>query len=224
MAGVHTDLITEGRGAEADHDLVAQPHQQKGPVAEAETTAAEMSSDERPLGRLGRRFAPRSPFFVGMEAAAGVAVPYGAVRLLESMSSVLVLIGVAFFLALGLEPAASWFVNHKLPRWGATTLVFLIFLALLGAFVGAAIPPLVQQAGELIHQAPQYIQQAQDHSSAVGRLNERFHLQQRITDALNSSGGSLLNDVVSSGTAVFKAVADGPIVGGLTVDFLVDMT
>jgi hypothetical protein len=57
---------------------------------------------------------------------------------------------------------ASWFVNHKLPRWAATTLVFVIFLALLGAFVGAAIPPLVQQAGELIHQAPHYIQQAQD--------------------------------------------------------------
>jgi predicted PurR-regulated permease PerM len=223
MAGVHTDLITEGRGAEADHDLVAQPHQQKGPVAEAETTAAKMSSDEQPLGRLGRRFDRRSPFFVGMAAAAGVAVTYGAVRLLESMSSVLVLIGVAFFLALGLEPVASWFVNHKLPRWAATTLVFAIFLALLGAFVGAAIPPLVQQVNELIHQAPHYIQQAQDHSSAVGRLNDRFHLQQRITDALNGSGGSILNDVVTAGTAVFKGVADVLIVVVLTVYFLVDM-
>ena len=223
MAAVNNDLVTEDRGAEADHDLVAQPHQQKGPVAEAETTAAEMSSDERPLGRLGRRFDRRSPFFVGMAAAAGVAATYGAVRLLESMSSVLVLIGVAFFLALGLEPVASWFVNHKLPRWAATTLVFAIFLALLGAFVGAAIPPLVQQVNELIHQAPHYIQQAQDHSSAVGRLNDRFHLQQRITDALNGSGGSILNDVVSAGTAVFKAVADGLIVVVLTVYFLVDM-
>jgi predicted PurR-regulated permease PerM len=134
-----------------------------------------MSSDDQPLGRLGRRFDRRSPFFVGMAAAAGVAATYGAVRLLESMSSVLVLIGVAFFLALGLEPVASWFVNHKLARWAATTLVFAIFLALLGAFVGAAISPLVQQVNELIHQAPRYMQQAQDHSSAVGRLNDRFH-------------------------------------------------
>jgi predicted PurR-regulated permease PerM len=101
--------------------------------------------------------------------------------------------------------------------------VFVIFLALLGAFVGAAIPPLVRQASELIHQAPHYIQQAQDHSSAVGRLNDRFHLQQRITDALNGSGGSILNDVVSAGTAVFKGVADVLIVVVLTVYFLVDM-
>lgn len=223
MAAVNNELVAEGRDAELDRDLVAQPHQQQGPVAEAETAAAQMSSDERPLGRLGRRFDRRSPFFVGMTAAAGVAVTYGAVRVVESMASILVLIGVAFFLALGLEPAASWFVNHKLPRWAATTLVFAIFLALLGAFVGAAIPPLTQQAAELIHQAPHYIQQAQDHSSAVGRLNDRFHLQQRITDSLNGSGGSLFNDVVSAGTAVFEAVADTVIVVVLTVYFLVDM-
>ena len=135
----------------------------------------------------------------------------------------LVLIGVAFFLALGLEPAASWFVNRRLPRWAATTLVFVIFLALMGAFVAAAIPPLVQQAVELIHQAPQYLQQDQDHSSAIGRLNDRFHLQQRITDAINGSGGSVVTDVVSAGTAVFGAVADTLIVVVLTVYFLVDM-
>ncbi|HEV7582412.1 MAG TPA: AI-2E family transporter, partial [Mycobacterium sp.] len=109
------------------------------------------------------------------------------------------------------------------PRWAATTLVFAIFLALLGAFVGSAIPPLAQQAGELIHEAPHYIQQAQDHSSAVGRLNDRFHLQQRITDAVNGSGGSVLNEVVSAGTAIFEAVADILIVAVLTVYFLVDM-
>lgn len=225
MAAVDNNLTTGDRAVEAHHDLVAQPHSdhQEGPVAEAEVTAAEMSSDDQPLGTPGRRFDRRSPFFVGLAAAAGVAVTYGVVRVLESMSSVLVLIGVAFFLALGLEPAASWFVKRKLPRWAATTLVLVIFLTLLGAFVGAAIPPLGEQAGELIKQAPHYMQQAQDHSSAVGRLNDRFHLQQRITETVNGSGGSLLNDVVSAGTAVFSAVADVLIVMVLTVYFLADM-
>jgi len=68
------------------------------------------------------------------------------------LSSVLILIGVAFFLAIGLEPAASWFVNRGLPRWLATTLVFVVFLAAMGGFVAAAIPPLVQQAEDLVHQ------------------------------------------------------------------------
>ena len=209
--------------AEGHHDIVAQPHSdEEGPVAEAETLAAEMSSDEHPLGSLGPRFSRRSPFYIGLTASAGVAVTYGAVRVLGSLSSILVLIGVAFFLALGLEPAASWFVNRKLPRWAATTLVFVIFLAAMGAFVAAAIPPLAQQASELIQQAPHYIQQLQDHSSVIGRINDRFHLQQRITDTINGSGGSVVNDVVIAGSAVFGAVADSLIVIVLTVYFLVD--
>ena len=148
---------------------------------------------------------------------------YEAVRVLGSLSSVLVLIGVAFFLALGLEPAASWFVKRKLPRWAATTLVFALFLAMMAAFVAAAIPPLVQQANELINQAPRYLQQAQDHSSVIGRLNDRFHLQQRITETINGSGGSVVSDVVSAGSAIFDAVANCLIVVVLTVYFLVDM-
>jgi predicted PurR-regulated permease PerM len=211
-------------GAEGHGDLVGQPHSDEdGPVAEAQLLAEEMSSEEQPLGAPGPRFNRRSPFYIGLTASAGVAVTYGAVELLGSLESVLVLIGVAFFLALGLEPAASWFVNRKLPRWAATTLVFVIFLAMMGAFVAAAIPPLAQQAEELVHQAPHYLQQAQDHSSAIGKLNDRFHLQQRITDTVKGSGGSVVSDVVDAGSAVFGAIADSLVVIVLTVYFLVDM-
>ena len=224
MAGVDEAHSPHDRAAEGHHEMVAQPHSDgEGPVAEAELLAAEMSSDEQPLGSLGRRFNRRSPFYIGLTASAGVAVTYGVVRVLVSLSEMLVLIGVAFFLALGLEPAVSWFVNRGLRRWLATTLVFVIFLAAMGAFVAAAIPPLTQQAGDLIRQVPHYIQQAQDHSSAIGRLNDRFHLQQRITDAINGSGGSALNEAVSAGTAVFGALADFLIAIVLTVYFLVDM-
>jgi predicted PurR-regulated permease PerM len=225
MAGVHQHQSpARNRAAEGHHDMIAQPHSdEEGPVAEAEILAAEMSSDEQPLGSLGRRFNRLSPFYIGLTASAGVAVTYGMVRVLASLSSMLVLIGVALFLAIGLEPAASWFANRGLRRWLATTLVFVVFLAAMGAFVASAIPPLAQQAGDLIHQVPHYLQQAQDHSSAIGRLNDRFHLQQRITDAINGSGGSAVNEVVSAGSAVFGALADSVIVIVLTVYFVVDM-
>jgi predicted PurR-regulated permease PerM len=225
MTGVHeAQSPAHNRAAEGHHDMVGQPHSdEEGTVAEAEILAAEMSSDEQPLGSLGRRFNRRSPFYIGLTASAGVAVTYGMVRVLGSLSSMLVLIGVAFFLALGLEPAASWLVNRGIRRWLATTLVFVVFLAATGAFVAAAIAPLVQQAGDLIHQVPHYLQQAQDHSSAIGRLNDRFHLQQRISDAINGSGGSALSGLVSAGTAVFGALADSLIVMVLTVYFLADM-
>ena len=61
---------------EGHHDLVGQPHveQDEGPVAEAEAKAAEISTPEQPLGAMGKPLNRRSPFLIGMAAAAGVAV------------------------------------------------------------------------------------------------------------------------------------------------------
>ncbi len=215
----------EPPSAEDGHDdLVAQPHtEDEGPVAEAELQAAEMTSPEQPLGAPGRRFDRRSPFFIGLAGSAGVAVTYGAVQLVSAMSSVLVLIGVAFFLALGLEPVVSWCVNHGLRRWFSTALVFVVFLAGIGAFAAAAIPPLSQQVDHLINHAPQYLQQAQDNSSFIGRLNERFHLQQHISDAVGGIDESALHQVLSAGTAVLGVVGDTLITVVLTLYFLADM-
>jgi predicted PurR-regulated permease PerM len=210
--------------ADGHNDMVAQPHDDdEGPVAAAELQAAEMASPERPLGAPGKRFDRRSPFFIGLAGSAGVAVTYGAVQLAASLSSILILIGVAFFLALGLEPVVSWCVNHGLRRWLATVLVFVVFLAGIAGFIAAAIPPLFAQLTELVTLAPQYLQQAQDNSSFIGRVNERLHLQQRITEAVDRVDGSMMNQVLSAGTAVLGAVADTLITIVLTLYFLADM-
>jgi predicted PurR-regulated permease PerM len=228
----HAKLVDTGRGDEPErdlagqghHHLVGQPHSEdEGPIAEAEHLAAQLRSDEHPLGPRGQRFDRSSPFYLGLVASAGVAVTYGAVRVLGSMSSVLVLIGAALFFALGLEPAASSLVNRKLPRWAAVTLVVVVTLTILGGSVAAAIPPLAEQARQFIEQAPHYLQQAQDHSSVIGRLNDRFHLQQRITDTLNGSGGPAITGVVKAGSVVFGALTNLGVVAVLTVYFLADM-
>jgi predicted PurR-regulated permease PerM len=221
---------TQAEGPERDlagrghHRLVGQPHgEDEGPIADAEITAARMRSGEHPLGPRGRRINRRSPFYVGLVASAGVATVYGGVRVLGSISSVLVLIGVALFFALGLEPAVSWLVNHGLPRWVAVTVLVAATFTLVAGSIGAAIPPLAQQAREFIEQAPHYLQQAQDHSSVIGRLNDRFHLQQNITNAVNGSGGPAVAGVLRAGSAVVGAVSDVGIVAVLTVYFLADM-
>lgn len=206
------------------NDLVAQPHtQEEGPVAEAEAQAAEMTSPEQPLGEPGKKFDRRSPFFIGLAGSAGVAVTYGAVHLLASLSSILTVIGVAFFLALGLEPVVSWLVNRGLPRWLSTASVFVVFVAGISTFAAAAFPPLYAQITDLINRAPLYLQQAQDHSSFIGRLNDRFQLEQRVMDAVDGIDGSALNQMVSAGTAVLEGVADTLIAIVLTLYFLADM-
>lgn len=191
-------------------------------IAEAETAAAAVQTEDSPHGRLGPKFNRGSPFSLGMIATAGVATTYAAVHVVLAAGSVLMLIAGSFFLALGLEPAVSWLVAHRLPRWLATTTVFLVVLAVIAAFVAAAIPPLSQQASQLIDQAPHYIQQAQSHSSTIGKLNDRFHIQQRIAETVNGSGTSMLNGVVTASSVVFGALADTLIVVVLTVYLLAD--
>ena len=81
--------------------------------------AAAIAEETGGLGRLGRPMNRRSPFFIGMAAAAGVAVTYGLVELLIRARSVLVLIGLALFIAAGLDPAVNWLTRRRLPRWAA---------------------------------------------------------------------------------------------------------
>ncbi len=190
-------------------------------IAAAEAEAATISTTDRPLGGLGARLDRRSPFLVGMMAAAGVALTYAAVVAITDARSALTLIGVALFLTIGLDPVVSWLVRHRFPRWAAVTTVSFIALALVAGLLAIAIPPLAQQASQLVAQAPEYLRQAQDHSSALGRLHDRFQLQQHLTDALQ--GSSVLGSLVGAVALVITAVTDLVIVAVLTIFFLADM-
>lgn len=206
------------------HPMVGQPHtDDEGPIADAERAAAELSSEEQPLGPTGPPLDRRSPFFIGLTAAAGFAVTYAVVRGVVLVSSMLLLIGVAFFVSLGLEPAVSWLINRRFPRWAAVTVVLVVALAVIGGSLAAAIPPLVEQARQFIDHAPQYIQRVQDHSSLVGKLNDRFHLQQRITGMMSGSGQNAVSEVVKAGKTVFGTLTDLLIVAVLTVYFLANL-
>src|SRR5437764_1096078 len=89
------------------------------PVAAAERSAERLRTEQEPLGPRGRPLDRRSPFFVGMIGAAGVAVTYVLFQLLVAARSVLVLIGLAALLAVGLDPAVTWLTRRRLPRWAA---------------------------------------------------------------------------------------------------------
>src|ERR1700710_2892623 len=99
---------------EATHTEPAAMPDLAGPVTAAGACAAQSSTDEQPMGTPGRPFNRRSPFFVGMTAAAGVAVTYAIIQALLGAQSVLILIGLAMFLAVGLEPAVAFLTRRKM--------------------------------------------------------------------------------------------------------------
>ncbi|MEC3982727.1 AI-2E family transporter [Amycolatopsis sp. H20-H5] len=208
------------------HDLVAQPHtDEEGPVAEAEAEAAELSTAAAPMGAPGQRIDRRSPFFVGMLGAAGVAVTYLVAQLVVTAQDTLVLIGLALFLAIGLEPAVSWLVGRRFPRWAAVLSVLLALVLIGGGFLAAAIPVVVEQATAFAHQAPRYLQTLKDHNSPLGQLNDRFQIQQHLQQLFSGGGqgSGVLDGALSAGKAVLGTVGDLLIVIVLTIYFLSDL-
>ncbi len=213
------------RSAEGHHDLVAQPHDHRAeePIAQAEVVAAAISTDEAPMGAVGKPFDRRSPFFIGMLATAGVAVTYGALQLLLYAGDIIVLIGVALFLAVGMEPAVSWLVKHRWPRWLGVCTMLLLILGVIGGFLAAAIPAVVTQGEQLAGMVPRYLQQLKDHNSFLGHLNDRLHLQEKVSSLISSSSSNLGGGLLSAGLALFSALAHTLVVLVLTIYFLADM-
>jgi predicted PurR-regulated permease PerM len=194
-----------------------------GMEAEVERAAA-LAAETGGLGPPGRPLNKRSPFFIGMAAAAGVAVTVGLVELIIAARSVLILVGLALFIAAGLDPLAGWLTRHRVPRWGAVLVIAGAGIGLIGGFLALAIPPLVGQATTLAHELPSYLHSLQNHNSGLGRLNERFHIQQRLISLLSGSGAkSLVGGVLGAGQVVISAASSVVVVGVLVIYFLAAM-
>ncbi len=175
------------------------------------------------MGRPGRPLDRRSPFFIGMTAAAGVAVTYGMVELLIRARSVLVLIGLALFIAAGLDPAVEWLTRRRMPRWAAVLAVIAAVAAVLAGFIVAAIPPLASQATALAQHLPQYLHALRNPHSELGRLNLRYHIQERIAQLISSRGSSIVGGVLGAGIVVLSAATSAIVLVVLTVYFLAGM-
>jgi predicted PurR-regulated permease PerM len=150
-------------------------------------------------------------------------VAYGLIELVIKARSVLIIVGLAMFIAAGLDPIVGWLVRHRFPRWAAVLTVIVVGLAIVGAFLAAAIPPLANEATALAHQIPHYMHDLQNRNSQLGKLNVKYHIQQRLTDLVSSRGGSLVGGVVGAGALVVGTVSEILAVIVFSVYFLVGL-
>jgi len=192
-------------------------------IAAAEQDAARIRSTDHPLGRPGPRFDRSSPFMIGMTGAAGVVVIYVLVEMVIAVRGILVLIAIAAFLAIGLEPAVSWLVRHRFPRWLAVVVVFAIAFGLIAGFLAAAIPPMIDQGTTLAHQAPDYLHDLRLRYPVIDQLDARFNLQGQLEKAVGGeSVPTVVGGVVGAGRFVFSAITGTVVVIVLTAYLLSD--
>jgi len=195
----------------------------EGRIQEAMEEAADVAEKTGGLGTPGRPVNRRSPFMVGLTAAFGVAVAYGLIELVLKSRSVLILIFLAFFIAAGLDPLVGWLVRHRVPRWAAVVIVIVGVLAVVGGFLAAAIPPLAGEATSLAHQVPHYLHDLQNRNSQLGKLNVKYHVQDRLTKLLTSGSGSLVGGVIGAGALVIGTVSEILAIGVLSIYFLIGL-
>lgn len=187
--------------------------------APAEDSVAE---DERE-GRFGRPGPPidrRNPFMIGLLGGFGLILAYAIFLGIRNAASILVLIFIASFLAIGLNPAVSWLRRRGIPRGGAVAIVALAVLALLVGAVVALVPPLVTQTNELIKNVPDYVSQLQ-RNQAIKDLIVRYNIMEKVTSAVNAGTvGNAVGGVVGGAKLIFGTIFNTLTVLVLTIYFM----
>ena len=107
---------------------------------------------------------------------------------LASLSTILVWIGVALFIALALDPIVHWLESHKISRALSIVIVFVGFAVALGGLLAWIIPSAVTQITEFAAAVPGYItnlQQSEWFTSLVATTGQS-NLAQTVLDQARS--------------------------------------
>ncbi|GAA2370777.1 AI-2E family transporter [Nonomuraea africana] len=165
-----------------------------------------------------------NPFVFGFVGALGVLTAWLLVQAIATAGSMLLLIVVSLFLAIGLNPAVEFLRAHNLSKPLAITVVFLgVILVFIGSGV-ALVPPLTEQSAEFVQRIPGYARQLQANPT-IRELDERFQLLQRLVEYVSSGafGSQLFGGLLGFGQVVIGAIFNALTVLVLTLYFLGSM-
>jgi predicted PurR-regulated permease PerM len=207
----HVDRLIEKLDDEGDPLLDTTMHEI---VAEAD--------EQHPFGVPGAPMNSRSPFRIAVSATFGVLVVLLAAESVVKARSVLVLIAVSAFLAIGLNPMVEWLQTHGIGRKASVALISLGFLLFFAGAGFALAQPVASQASQLAHGLPAEAQHLRDTNKTFRDLDKRFQLVDKITTAANNSNikTKVTNGVIGAAGVAVNALFNFFTVLILTLYFL----
>lgn len=173
------------------------------------------------LGVAGRPLDRRTPFYVGLTGGLGLGAAYVIGRAIGDITSVLVLIGLALFIAVGLNPILVVLVRHGLSRRLAVAMVTLSLAIAVGAFVIAAVPPVTHEAQILVTNYPRYKANLASGRGWAGNLVARLHLTRYFKGKSKLDITSITGGVLGAGKLVLSLGVATVSVAVMTVYFLI---
>jgi predicted PurR-regulated permease PerM len=175
-------------------------------------------------GRPGRPLKRHSAFYMGFTGAAGALLAFWIGQQILSIRGLLVLIVVALFLAVGLNPLVEVGLRRGLKRPVSVALVVTTVLGVLTVFVVAVVPMVTAQVTTITEEAPRWFDQIRSNPT-IADLNQRYGLVDRAQQMMEGGrwarvafGGAL-----GLGLAVLSAIANTVIVVVLTLYFLASL-
>jgi predicted PurR-regulated permease PerM len=175
----------------------------------AQTAEDEVHSDtlDPAFGSLGRPIRRDSPFMLGFLGALGVLTAWFLVQTLLQARSVLVLIAVALFLAIGLSPIVEWLIARGMRRGVA---IGIVFLGVIAAFVGfgfAVLPPVIEQSNAFVKALPDYLADLR-RNPTIRQFDQDYGVIDRAQTYVTSGdlGQRMFGGIVGVGRVVLNAV------------------
>lgn len=203
-------------------------------VVEAPEAPGEVGSPEK--GGIGDRFRVLatlgSPFSWGFLAAAGALVAIWLGGALVSLSTVMVWIGAALFIALALDPMVRWLESRHMGRGLAIAVVFLVFALFLAGLLALVIPTAVTQITEFAAAVPSYITALQEsewlqsliNTTGQASLYDTMFNQARTWLSNPANLFALGGGALSVGTGLVNGITGVLIVMVLTLYFLASLS
>jgi predicted PurR-regulated permease PerM len=133
---------------------------------------------------------------------------------------VLTWILIAVFFTLALNPAVDWFLHRGIKRRGYSVGIVYVLVFVAVALVGYVfIPPLVDQVNHLVDRIPDYIDDLTKGKGRLGFLETKYHIVERVRNALKDGGAEKLFGVSGTVLSVTKSVIT-IIVAVVTITFM----
>ncbi len=118
---------------------------------------------------------------------------------------VLVLLVISFVLGLGMQPSIKALVRRGMKRGWAVTIILVVALLVIVAFLALVIPAIVREVGGLVEKlSTDYLESAEGKASIIGRLNEQFDLQAKLADFADEVPSAALGLVKSFTSLIFN--------------------
>ncbi|HEU5425661.1 MAG TPA: AI-2E family transporter [Actinocrinis sp.] len=197
-------------------------------AAEPQSAAAPASASPVPTTpgtSLAAALPQRSYFTYAFGLAAGALSAYLLVRGIARAGGVITTVLLAAFLAVSLNPIVTMLTRQtRVPmrRAGAVLIVALGVMALVAGFLAVIVPPVATEVTALVHAIPHVLQQIQDRSTYLGRLEAKYHVVSKVQSALSARGvgTTAVTGIVGAGKYVLSTLTSTLAVVALTIYFL----